>query len=859
MTEFNEIDSFGPLKKSTDIATSYTYSVSPKTEDDVLYVGTNKGAVLYFPITRRKRSRVDELSISSRHHGTVTCLTYIFDKSFLNDKNEGFLISGSADRSIKIWYPHGDHNERLVQTLYGHDGTISSIVSGMKGMIISSSIDGGVKVWIPQKNRNEMKFPFFECTFSVKKKADLSIMGKINWTQSLAVRTNGEWCLYVTDSDGSIDLYRKGSGLESEAALAEFTGQLDFFKRWQNVHSLGVNKMIILDVERLLITTSYDCSCKVSDCATGEAIINIKNPHACMFQGIVFDRLQQSFIFTDELGYISCYSWSLEKYISDNRIDTPESNRAEEQILKSHKDPILGEILALDHKRKPKKVYYFVLKPAVGVVTMVEGSKSASIIRLEGHNDAVLSVCPMVLDNACGLKPKSRISPQEDILYSMDRDTIICWSERDQRESFQMKHRGRGEITVAFVIWHQSLIVTGHDDGRVCLWNADSSDKVTSSALKSAVSAIVIAHARQSARLVASDFSGQIAIWNLSLLARNPTILSLEGVVNGYHDPEDPGILSLAYDWNTGVIFSGGDDCSIQAWNLMVDNSTISFSNAHTEPVCSIECNNNYLVTGDMDGDIVVWLIGNSNGNVKLNRILLFPSIGQESSRAIFTLLNTPRDSMSMNMNMASAKMETKQQNSSQSSSFPSDLWLAIGRSQFSECVVWNIYATPVDDTVDNHSIVDIMEDPLKETMDFPDEKGEGRVDGVKEDDMKESDKANLGDGDADQDQSEVKSYWEPFDLQEGQIEDDIEYRYALGRGLNAGEAAVRVLQVHRVSLEKREPTCLRLSPNEISNNNNNFESKTSDNDPMLNTDLNRTPHKLYVGTSGGGVIIAKF
>ena len=41
--------------------------------------------------------------------------------------------------------------------------------------------------------------------------------------------------------------------------------------------------------------------------------------------------------------------------------------------------------------------------------------------------------------------------------------------------------------------------------------------------------------------------------------------------------------------------------------------------------------------------------------------------------------------------------------------------------------------------------------------------------------------------------------------------------------------------------------------------NNNNFESKTSDNDPMLNTDLNRTPHKLYVGTSGGGVIIAKF
>ena len=164
-----------------------------------------------------------------------------------------------------------------------------------------------------------------------------------------------------------------------------------------------------------------------------------------------------------------------------------------------------------------------------------------------------------------------------------------------------------------------------------------------------------------------------------------------------------------------------------------------------------------------------------------------------------------------------------------------------------------------MDDTVDNHSIVDIMEDPLKETMDFPDEKGEGRVDGVKEDDMKESDKANLGDGDADQDQSEVKSYWEPFDLQEGQIEDDIEYRYALGRGLNAGEAAVRVLQVHRVSLEKREPTCLRLSPNEISNNNNNFESKTSDNDPMLNTDLNRTPHKLYVGTSGGGVIIAKF
>lgn len=72
--------------------------------------------------------------------------------------------------------------------------------------------------------------------------------------------------------------------------------------------------------------------------------------------------------------------------------------------------------------------------------------------------------------------------------------------------------------------------------------------------------------------LIASDRSGRIAVWNLSLFRMHCLDLPLELLSRGYHHPEDPGtlisigfivatgILSLSFHKLTSCLFSGGVD-----------------------------------------------------------------------------------------------------------------------------------------------------------------------------------------------------------------------------------------------------------------------------------------------------------
>lgn len=60
--------------------------------------------------------------------------------------------------------------------------------------------------------------------------------------------------------------------------------------------------------------------------------------------------------------------------------------------------------------------------------------------------------------------------------------------------------------------------------------------------------------------LLASDRDGRLAVWNLSLFRMQCLDLPLELLTSGFHDPEDPGILSLAFHQKTACFLSGGTD-----------------------------------------------------------------------------------------------------------------------------------------------------------------------------------------------------------------------------------------------------------------------------------------------------------
>jgi len=201
-----------------------------------------------------------------------------------------------------------------------------------------------------------------------------------------------------------------------------------------------------------------------------------------------------------------------------------------------------------------------------------------------------------------------RVSKEESAFFSTGTDfTIRCWDDFDATESYQFRSKISSEFTAMKMLWIMNSIVTGHENGMLVLWNSDAGTHVSSRALQNSITSIIDARRSRSHLLIASDFSGRIAIWNLTQFRINPAKLPVESVFQSNHDPAEPGVLSIAFHKNSDTFFSGGVDRSIKLWKLNVEIS--SSLTAHSESVCCLECTDNYLLSGDESGEIILWLI----------------------------------------------------------------------------------------------------------------------------------------------------------------------------------------------------------------------------------------------------------
>eukprot|EP01038_Epipyxis_sp_PR26KG_P008314 gene8314-11248_t len=200
-----------------------------------------------------------------------------------------------------------------------------------------------------------------------------------------------------------------------------------------------------------------------------------------------------------------------------------------------------------------------------------------------------------------------KISREEKLFFSAGGEdfTIRCWDEYDRSESYQFKCKAVSEVTIMLVLWDKSCIATGHENGTVCLWNADTGNKVSSRALHNTVSSLVEAKLNNNTFLIGADYSGRIAFWNLTLHSINPTHLQVESSFQGFHDADDPGILCLAYHEESNTIFSGGNDRAINFWRANSD-FMCSTELYHLESLCFLKCTKSFLLSGDEGGQILL-------------------------------------------------------------------------------------------------------------------------------------------------------------------------------------------------------------------------------------------------------------
>lgn len=75
------------------------------------------------------------------HKGEIRCL--LVENIF----NQFFVITGSADRTVKIW-DTDPKNKSVVQTLTGHKGTIMCLAYSKKtDTLFSGSVDKSIRIW----------------------------------------------------------------------------------------------------------------------------------------------------------------------------------------------------------------------------------------------------------------------------------------------------------------------------------------------------------------------------------------------------------------------------------------------------------------------------------------------------------------------------------------------------------------------------------------------------------------------------------------------------------------------------------------------------------------------------------------
>jgi WD40 repeat protein len=269
MVRFEKLDDYVcPAKDEKPTCMEYGPGAANH-EEDVMFMGTSQGIVQLLYV-RKGQSKVEDISRGQSHDGPVTCLTYISQDSSLKSKYRfvpegvsGLLFSGSQGQGlIKVWEPcQSESKDNLVQTLYGHGGTITAIANGKRGNIISASLNGVFKVWQPQRGRDMMKYPYFECCFSHC--ASPSGGGGPSWFGSLAISLY-PWTLFVGTSKGSvevwgteqIDLEIQFDSVPQGGGIGTGTGQLQQLDVWVKFHKLGVNHLLVDDSLRYVPATA---------------------------------------------------------------------------------------------------------------------------------------------------------------------------------------------------------------------------------------------------------------------------------------------------------------------------------------------------------------------------------------------------------------------------------------------------------------------------------------------------------------------------------------------------------------------------------------------------------------------------
>ena len=325
----------------------------------------------------------------------------------------------------------------------------------------------------------------------------------------------------ITSIASALSLASSGAGFGATSATlgaggGGSSGGSFEFMRSHKMHALSVSHLLVIPAESLLITLSHDHTVAAHDALTGSGLFAMENPTRARYTAAAWDPLAAELFLADEKGYLQVWNVFVEKCLKCVRIKEGPINS-----LSIHSAPggggggtagggggsstklLLGTSAGVEVWTVSRGVLFNEFKghdaPVVALVQVESRSVSRVDLAKLGHPDprgeaaVEAAAAGSAVTTRLGLLGKRASAPskkgahrrsgapqltsiisQEKHLYSCSLDqTIRAWDCYDM-SCLSMVRERRSEFACMLHLPDSIILVTGHDDGAIRMWNMDS-------------------------------------------------------------------------------------------------------------------------------------------------------------------------------------------------------------------------------------------------------------------------------------------------------------------------------------------------------------------------------------------------